>query len=93
MKYDKETVLGVLEQIKEVQAGYCRSVALNSFLAMAKIGKYSTPTLEEVWKEKCDIAEKRSLWNFVFDFEGVFYKSQRSFVDGRWFKPEATPKL
>ncbi len=78
MTYNKETVVGVIEQIIKVQNSRGRSTFLEAILANAKDGQYSKPTLEEVWKEKIEIANKSCLCYFVFAYEGKFYCGERN---------------
>ncbi len=91
MKYDKETVIGVIDQmIKRVGEHSVDGITLRSFRIQAQIGYYSTPTLEEVWKEKIDkLYIKDRIIAFTFDYEGKEYiTSMISFLGkGQWSQP------
>jgi hypothetical protein len=96
MTYNKETVVGVIEQIIELtpNEGFGISrLSISLLLNNAKTGLYSKPSLEEVWKEKCMEAEKSGFEAFSFDFYGEHYISKRVFEGYSWSMPLKAEKL
>lgn len=73
MTYNKETVVGVLEQCKKIYQA--DPYSWDHLISMAKEGKFTNPTLEAVWKEKIDKLGYKDRQTFMFDFEGVTYIS------------------
>ena len=91
MKYDKETVVGVLEQmIKRVGLNTGDAIRLEALKEQAERGYYSTPTLKEVWKEKTEKTSGR--FDFIFEFEGQTYYTEAQ-IGGGWTKPREIVKL
>jgi hypothetical protein len=77
MKYDKETVVGVLELVfKESWNWHYAEIILEELIRRARLGNYSTPTLEEVWKEKIENAKSR-IDRFVFKYGENLYFTER----------------
>jgi len=95
MKYDKETVVGVIKQAIECTSPKTENYwTLIGVLEFAKAGKYSTPTLEEVWKEKLmELSSMQETPSFVFEFDGLFYKSDYLQSSRRWSNPLEITKL
>jgi hypothetical protein len=97
MKYDKETVVGVLGQIikkKMIEGDSLDSVEdLEWVLKLAKKGRYSTPTLEEVWKEKAEkIRDTDQTQYYMFEHDGDAYTT-RYVGGGEWCYPSKLEKL
>ncbi len=89
MTYNKETVVGVIEQIEKLEYPFTGGVprwAIDVLLQNAKRGRYSEPTLEEVWKEKCEEAVKKKVYRFYFIYEDETYETSR--VSVVWENPE-----
>jgi hypothetical protein len=94
MTYNKETVVGVIEQIIEVKEKMKQSTEteLGWLLRQAINGAYSTPTLEEVWREKTKGATLPMGIDFVFEYENETYITRCS-SGCHWEKPRKVIKL
>lgn len=89
MTYNKETVIGVIEQIEKLECPFTDGVsrsAIGVLLQNAKRGRYSEPTLEEVWKEKTKEAEQKKVYRFYFIYDDETYETSRASC--YWEKPE-----
>jgi hypothetical protein len=87
MTYNKETVVGVFKQCQDMLPKNSYDwETVEELIAMAKEGKFTKPTLEEVWKEKCEEAVKKKIYSFCFIYEGETYETSRFSVV--WEHPE-----
>jgi hypothetical protein len=94
MTYNKETVIGVFKQCQDMlpeSSVYRRD--FEDLIELAKEGKFTIPTLEEVWKRKRKEAGKKGLEAFSFDFDGEHYISKRVFEGYNWSMPLKAEKL
>ncbi len=91
--YNKETIVGVFKQCQDMFPENSDDWEIaEQFILMAKEGKFSKPTLEEVWKEKIKIAdERKSFFKFVFIYEGKIYSTGK--INDRWSKPVGVIEL
>ncbi len=79
MIYDKKTVVGALEQCQMMLPESSSDwETLEELITMAKEGKFSKPTLQEVWKEKCNEADQKGIAKFCFEFNSMFYHGIRT---------------
>ncbi len=87
MTYNKETVIGVIQQIIEMTPPEGFGVSKYStdvLLKNAKKGLYSKLTLEEVWKEKRMEANQKGLLSFAFEFDGFVYVCHKDHKTQTW---------
>ncbi len=93
MTYNKETVIGVIEQVLgKIERCTIEFDYLNRLMRDAKDGKFSTPTLEEVWKEKVAGRCLPAGYDYIFQHENEFYITR--FIPGRdWESPKLAIKL
>jgi hypothetical protein len=100
MKYDKETVVGVIRQIIDVREVVCKNAlctdslteCLESLLLQSKAGDFNKPTLEEVWKERTKGATLPVGVHFVFDHDNATYIT-RCLPGCHWESPRKVIKL